>query len=258
MAVSLPSGQSTGRRDEEKNMITLHVFGPAFGLPDPSPFCTKADMLLKLSGLPYKAVPGNLNKAPKGKLPVMNDDGAVIADSTFIRQHLEAKHGIDFDKGLTPEQKGIAWAVEKMLEDHLYWAVVSERWMDDANFDRGPRYFFNAAPAPIRPLVIAMVRRKVKRNLWGQGLGRHSRPELVQLGTRAIDALAGILGDKPYLTGATPCGADAALAAFVMSLLCPLFTTELRTATERHANLVAYAARIRAEFYPELAEVKAA
>jgi hypothetical protein len=28
-------------------MITLYAFGPAFGLPDPSPFVTKAEVLLK-------------------------------------------------------------------------------------------------------------------------------------------------------------------------------------------------------------------
>jgi hypothetical protein len=32
-------------------VITLHTFGPAFGLPDSSPFVTKADVLLKLSGV---------------------------------------------------------------------------------------------------------------------------------------------------------------------------------------------------------------
>jgi hypothetical protein len=34
--------------------LILQVFGPAFGLPDPSPFAMKADMLMKLSGLEYK------------------------------------------------------------------------------------------------------------------------------------------------------------------------------------------------------------
>jgi|GEM_PF-5415914 len=32
-------------------MITLYSFGPAFGLPDPSPFVMKAEVLLKMSGL---------------------------------------------------------------------------------------------------------------------------------------------------------------------------------------------------------------
>jgi glutathione S-transferase len=239
-------------------MIKLHAFGPMFGLPDGSPFCTKADLLLKISGLPYSAVTGNLSKAPKGKLPMIEDNGVTVADSTFIRLHLEAKHGIDFDKGLTAEQRGIAWAVEKMLEDHLYWAMVSERWMDDDNFDKGPRFFFDKAPALIRPLVIAMVRRQMRKGLHAHGLGRHSRAEMITLASRAIDAAAGILGDRPYLMGSRPCAADATLGAFAMSLLCQIFTTELRTAAEGHANLVAYAARIRAEFYPGLVELKAA
>ena len=35
-------------------MITLYTFGPTFGLPDPSPFVTKAEMLLELARLPYR------------------------------------------------------------------------------------------------------------------------------------------------------------------------------------------------------------
>ena len=39
-------------------MITLYTFGPAFGLPDPSPFVLKAEILLKMAGLPYHAATG--------------------------------------------------------------------------------------------------------------------------------------------------------------------------------------------------------
>ena len=61
-------------------MITLHSFGPAFGLPDPSPFVTKAEVLLKMAGLPYTTETGGLGKAPKGKLPYIVDDAETIAD----------------------------------------------------------------------------------------------------------------------------------------------------------------------------------
>jgi hypothetical protein len=46
-------------------MITLHSFGPGFGLPDPSPFCIKAEILLRMSGLPFQRVTGNMRSAPK-------------------------------------------------------------------------------------------------------------------------------------------------------------------------------------------------
>src|SRR6187401_2151788 len=98
-------------------MITLHTFGPMFGLPDPSPFVTKADVLLKMSGLPFQARGGNFRQAPKGKMPYIEDDGVKIGDSTLIRLHLEKKYSINFDKHLSSVESGVAWAVEKMLED---------------------------------------------------------------------------------------------------------------------------------------------
>lgn len=221
-------------------MITLFTFGPAFGLPDPSPFVTKTAVLLEMAGLPYRTDTRGFRRAPKGKLPYINDDGAMVADSSLIRMHLEDLHGIDFDKGLSPAERGVAWALEKMCEDQLYWAMVHERWMDAGNFDKGPRQFFSIAPAPIRPLIIAKVRRDLRRTLHGQGLGRHTRDEIIRLATRGINAIADQLGDRPYLMGATACGADATVFAWVLGFLCPRFESPLRAVAEGHANLVAY------------------
>ena len=127
-------------------MITLYSFGPGFGLPDPSPFVTKVEVLLKMAKLPYRTDMTGFTKAPKGKLPYIEDDGAVVSDSAFIRWHIEQKYRIDFDKGLDASQKAIAWAFEKMVEDQLYWVMIDDRWMDDANFRRGPAKFFEQAP----------------------------------------------------------------------------------------------------------------
>jgi len=235
-------------------MIKLYTFGPAFGLPDASPFVIKAEMLLKLAGLPYQAMRGSLRRAPKGKLPYLDDMGHIVADSTLIRWHIEKTYHIDFDDGLSPAQRGVAWAAEKLMEDNLYWAVVRVRWMDRDNFERGPALFFRGVPAPVRGLVERLVRRSVRRTLWGQGLGRHSEEELVALASQGVTAIADILGDKPYLMGNRPCGADATLYAFASSLLSPVFDTPIRIAAEGHRNLVNYVARMKAEFYPELTE----
>ncbi|MCW3479286.1 glutathione S-transferase family protein [Neisseriaceae bacterium JH1-16] len=234
-------------------MITLYTFGPQFGLPDPSPFVTKADLLLKMSGLPYRTDPRGFRGAPKGKLPYIDDDGVKVADSTLIRLHLESQHRIDFDAGYGPEERALAWAVEKMLEEHLYFALVQARWMDDANFRRGPSHFFARVPAPLRPLVEKMIRGKVRKVLHAQGIGRHSPEEIAAMAGRDIDAVATLLGDKPYLLGDTPCGADASVFAFVAGTLCPVFETPIRQQAERHANLRDYVERLRARFYPELA-----
>ena len=86
-----------------------------------------------------------------------------------------------------------------MCEDHLYWAGLHARWMVDENFDKGPRRFFDAVPSPLRPLVVLMTRRQVRRNLWAHGMGRHTTTEMDQLAVRDIGAIADFLAQKPYL-----------------------------------------------------------
>jgi glutathione S-transferase len=236
-------------------MITLYTFGPAFGLPDPSPFVTKAEVLLKMSGLSFRTDTGGFRKAPKGKLPYIDDEGTRVADSTFIRQHIEKKYGIDFDRGLSAEQRSIGWAFEKMAEDNLYWALVEARWIDDENFARGPAHFFRRMPAPLRPVMIPMIRRKVRGALYAQGMGRHSHDEIVQLGIQSIDAIANYLGNKPFFFGAEPSSADATMFAFAAGALCPRFESPIRDAAERHDNLKRYVGRMAARYYPDQAEI---
>jgi glutathione S-transferase len=247
-----PSRAGPINQRDQATMITLYSFGRRFGLPDPSPFVTKAEVLLKLAGLAYRTDTGGFKNAPKGKLPYIDDGGVIVADSAFIRRHLEQKHGADFDRGLTAAQKATALAVERMAEEHLYWILVHERWMVDANFEKGPRAFFDAAPVLMRPLVIAIVRRQVRKALKAQGLGRHTREELIALAGQDLDAIATLIGDKPWLMGDRPCGADASVWSEVAGCLCPYFETPLRAAGERHPNLVAYRDRGMRTWFPDL------
>lgn len=232
-------------------MITLYTFGPAFGLPDASPFVIKAEMLLKLAKLPYTKKRADVRKAPKGKLPYIEDDGEIVADSTFIRWHLERKYGIDFETGLSEAEKATAWALEKLLEDNLYWANVDARWLNDANFERGPAQLFKKIPQPLRFLIQKLVRRKVRNSLQAQGMGRHTHSERMAIAQKGIHSVATILGEKPYAMGDTATAADAVLFAFITSGACPLFDTPIRDYIESCPNLMAYIERMRQEFFEE-------
>ncbi len=233
-------------------MITLYTFGPAFGLPDPSPFVTKADILLKMSGLAYRTDTTGYRRAPKGKLPYIDDDGTKVADSSFIRRHLEQRHGIDFDKGLSARDRATGHAFERMCGEHLSWVIAHERWMVQENFERGPKEFFASVPVLIRPVVLMMLGRQMKRTLWGQGLGRHSRDEMVAFAIQDVDAISAELGERPWLLSDEPTGADATVWSFVASVLCARFTSPLTDHAAGHANLVAYRDRGMARWYPEL------
>jgi len=232
-------------------MITLYKFGPFLGTPDSSPFVIKTMLLLELAGLPYRGVQGNPLKAPHRLLPYIEDAGVMVADSTFIRAHIEKKYRIDFDAGLDAGQRAAAWAIERMCEDHLYFALLDLRWTDAGNFAKGlGRHMFGSIPAPLRPLAKALLRRMNAKRLHGHGLGPHARPQIVELALRDVEALAASLGDKPYLMGKVPCGADATLYAMVTSILTPTLDSPLRTALQSQANLVAYRDRITARYFP--------
>jgi glutathione S-transferase len=221
-------------------MIILRVFGPAFGLPDASPFVTKAEVLLKMAALPYMTEIAEARAAPRGKLPWLEDDGVIVPDSTLIRFHIERKYAVDFDKGFAAPDRAVAWAIEKLLEDHLYWAIIDARWMHDENFAKGPAQFFAAVPDHARDGAIAKARQLAADNL-------------AALAKRAISSVTAILADRPYLMGDRPCGADATVFAFITGLLCPLFTTPLFDLAVSRQNLVDYRDRMMGQYFPDLA-----
>jgi glutathione S-transferase len=230
--------------------ITLYTFGPGFGLPELSPFALKTEVQLQMAGLAYHKQLGGYPKAPKGKLPFI-DDGEIVADSTFIRAHLESKHGIDLDAGLDGAQRALSWTIERMLEDHLYWGMVHFRWQVRENFDKGPAHFFDGAPEHLRAQLREEAFERVKRTLHGQGLGRHAEHELVELAARSLSALSTLLGHKAYLLGDRPRASDATAFGMLASLLTPFFESPLRTRALAHHNLVAYTARMMRQYYPE-------
>jgi glutathione S-transferase len=142
-----------------------------------------------------------------------------------------------------------------MAEDHLYWTLLDARWLDDANFAKGPAKFFERIPAPLRAVIAAMVRRSVRKRTKAHGMGNHTQSEIVALGTRSIDSIADYLGANSFFMGHEPTGVDATMFAFVAGALCPHFETPLRTAAERHDNLRRYVGRIAARFYPNQSEI---
>jgi glutathione S-transferase len=216
-------------------MITLYTFGPYFGLPDASPFVIKAMLLLKFAGLDYREDRGGFRKAPKGKLPYINDDGTVVPDSTFIRFHVEKKYG--FDGGGLGGRENVRGASLLGLG-----GVALDRRHQFCQ-GTGP-ILQNRADAAPAGRAARLIRRKVAKMLKLQGLGRHTGGEQADLAIADINALGALIGDKAFLMGKKSCGADATAFAFVASFLTPVFDTPIRTAAERHPNLAAYKDRI--------------
>ena len=239
-------------------MITLYGAGSGFGLPEASPFVTKTEVQLKMANIPYRKERGTPSEGPKGQLPFIDDDGARIGDSTFIRAHLEKKYGIDLNAHLEPRQRAEAWAIERMVENHFTPTWVYGRWMIPENFVKGPAHFFDMAPEPVREKLRADALVRVGEGLRAQGPNRHAPEEIVWLGEKSLSALSALLGNRQHIMGDRPCWEDATVFAALAGALTPFFDFPLRRSAESYPNLVAYTTRMMQEYYPEHAWMAAA
>lgn len=231
--------------------LTLYVTRAGFDLPDTSPFVLKTEVQLKMAGLAYERASAIPPQAPKGKLPYIDDHGTVVTDSTFIRAHIERQYAVDLDAGLDVRQRAQAWAIERLLEDHLYFAMVWFRWLDPQNFAKGPARFADAAPEEQREQLRRDLQARKQAELYAQGLGRHAPAQVAELGVRSIDALAVLLDDKPWLMGDAPAAVDATAFGMLACVLTPFFDTPLRRAAQAHPRLVAYVGRLMQRYYPD-------
>ena len=236
-------------------MITLHQFQPLFGEPNASPFCMKLEAWLRLTGIPYRVAPViTLAESPKGKAPWITDgDGTVVSDSTLVIDHLKRTRGVDPDADLPAAHRVVGVALTAMLEERLYFAMLWSRWIPDEQWAVLAPAYFPGVPAP----VLEGLREKVRQTLHAQGMGRHGAGEITALAERDIDALATLLGDKPWLFGDRPTGFDCAAYAFAANLLVPAFDTPLHRAARARPALAAYCARARAAWFPELGRAAA-
>jgi glutathione S-transferase len=234
-----------------KRPIILFGGGPAFGLPELSPYVTKTEVQLKMAGLPYVKEYARREASPKGQLPFIDDAGERIADSTFIREHIERKYCIDLDDGLSTFERAQAWAIERMIENHLGWVSAYARFLVPDNFRRGPALWFAFAPEPIRSKRQEELLSNVTTTLHAVGIGRHAAEEIWALGERSLAALSALLGDKPFLMGEIETAVDATAFGALAGIMTPFFDSPVRRAAERHANLVDYVDLMMARYYPE-------
>ena len=231
-------------------MITLYQFPPVWGLPNASPFCMKVETYLRMTGLPYQFARGaDIRKAPKGKFPVIEDNGKIIPDSSFIVEYLKATYGDPLDARLTPAELAVALAMRRLMEENLYWSALYSRWGEDGNWRITREAFFGFMPAVIRPLVAGLIRRQALKSLYGHGMGRHTRDEIYHIGKTDVSALAQFLADKPFFMGEQPTSLDATAYAFLANLLWTPIRSPLSEHTASLPNLAAYCERMKARYW---------
>ncbi|AKF09156.1 Hypothetical protein DB32_006305 [Sandaracinus amylolyticus] len=225
-------------------------------MPSFSPFCTKLETYLRMAGIPHEVRPPDMRRAPKGKIPYVEIDGRLIGDSQLVIDELVRRHGDTLDAQLDSKQRAIGHAVRRMLEEGTYFTTLHLRWIDEDGFRVLRPEFGKMFPPALRPLLFPMVRRSVRSALRGQGTGRHTKDEIVSFARRDLDALSAILGESEYLLGDRPSSYDATAYAFCESALGFPHPSGVLEHARSKPNLVAYRARMRERWFPELGPVR--
>jgi glutathione S-transferase len=142
--------------------------------------------------------------------------------------------------------------VQRTLEEHYAFVVLYTHFIRTDGW-RHTRRSFDSVPTIVRPLVASMVRGRMKKILWTQGVLRHSDEEIIEAGLRDWRAVLTVMSEGPFFFGDEPTSVDAIVfGALATTVLTPI-ESPIRKFLESQRGCVAYAERMRARFFPELA-----
>jgi len=227
-------------------MLTLYTFPPAFGLRNVSPFCLKVEMALRHLQIEYQIEEmSNPTKAPKGKLPFIDVQGKIVTDSELILDYLDERTEGALYGNLDGEQLARGCAFVRLAEDHLYWLMVASRWVDDSwwpNVDQG---FFGSLPFPLRQLVPAVARSRIKKTYKLHGLGLHSLAEQKEFARKDLNALNSVVQAHSYLLGDELSVFDFSVASMMAGLLDNKPATWMTVLARDFEPLVEYTERVQ-------------
>ena len=205
-------------------MITLIEYPRAFGT-NTSAFSFKVELAFKLLGIPFE-VNENWVEAlqsgllPKGKVPVIIDEGVVIHDSTFILDHIEKKYGKSLNKNLSEYEKAMYYFVKKTLEENWFWYEMYAAWADPRNLQYTiDCYFGKDAKEEDYQWAID----KAQRDLKGTGHGLHSVEDIEKLGLKDVKALEVLIKNKKgkFIFGDECTEVDVLIYSFLIPLITP-------------------------------------
>jgi glutathione S-transferase len=89
-----------------------------------------------------------------------------------------------------------------------------------------------------------MVQKQIRRDLHGQGIGRHTDAEINAMAVDDLRALSEHLGDNQYFMGATPTSYDATAYGFLTNILRAPFELPVQAEIDKLPNLAAYCERL--------------
>ncbi len=230
-------------------MLTVYTLPAAWDLPSVSPFCAKLLTWLRIAGIEHEERTGNLQEAPRGKVPWVDLDGELIPDTELIIKRLITDFDVDLDAQLDPTQVAQGHAIRRMLEEHTYFVIVWDRWVDEARWNEHLKpEVAKIVPPALAWLLPGIIRRSVKKQLHQQGIARHDRSTIMAKALADLDAVEHLLGDAPFMLGEGPSSLDATAYGVLGSIAYGPCSEELKTRVTG-SRLGEYCQRMRARYW---------
>jgi hypothetical protein len=227
------------------------------GVSDGSPYVARVECYLRLIDKPYvKAASVDLSENPRGKMPMANVFGTMVDDSARILEAIQCHYDIDADKGLTAQQKANGHLVRRLMTGSLYWVRLHMNFGMEHGREAVRNGFKDSIPAALMPLIFPMVIRGQQANLDGQGIGKLTHNEIIEMGKEDLRALATLLGNNKYVLGTKEATVyDCDVYAFVSHCFydaTPAAMEWVKEIRKELPNLDKYIAHMRTLFFPEI------
>jgi glutathione S-transferase len=212
----------------------------------------KLDAFLRWQNIEFQMKPGLPNQGPYGKVPFIEYDGQRMGDSSAIIDWLLAKHEIEYEDDLNLQ---IGHAFQRMVEEHLYWAMVYFRWTDASIWPTLRDAFFGGIPMLVRPFIVSSALKQAKRALYGQGIGRLTKQMVKERVEKDLSALNKQLTSSTYICGNSMTHFDLAIWAVLSQLMqCELILPISKNAQQKQ-GLVDYLERVNRVMKPKWQDV---
>ena len=214
----------------EEDKVYLYQSPRTPQIPSISPQELKVESWLKLQGIAYENVDHKAKFTSKnGTLPFIEFNGQEVVDSAIIKT-LGDKFGKDMSGHLDQEQRNVEHAMMKMVENHLYWAIMHWRTSNVDNTIKAykihlPSFYGSKIPVGILNMHFKFnICRKTQKKVKSQGMGN-----IEEMSKNDLTVLSNMLAEKQFMFGDNPSMLDMVVYSHLAQLImvetdypCPL------------------------------------
>jgi glutathione S-transferase len=192
-----------------------------------SPYAAKVRAVLRYKQIPFEERVvhpldlGDLERrSGRRMIPVIEDDGDTIVDSTRIIASLDERYPQRPVIPRDPAWRARALLLEELADEGLVATIQPVRWFIPANARRTTARFRSAYPRGLLDdlrfaLISAVLRLDVRRKCGSRTLGAPSSATILARLAELLDVLDAALVDTGWLAGPSPSVADFAVIGWL-------------------------------------------